>query len=361
MKRKLALFVGIVLGTGLIWMLFSGWSKPGPAEAFSPRSAVSHNEKMPASLPAAALPPYRADAMDPSEAALANADLLSESWMSADGDGEWIRETLVTSVIQPKPLRVVERWFFDGARADWRLRKRELFIADQVIVQATAEASKESLEQALTHEGMTLAQHLGESLYTVQLATADLDAVPQALKRLGQMKKWVLVAEADGVGFGSGVPNDPSFSSQWGLHNTGQSGGTPGADINAIKLWETIATAPDVVVAVLDSGLNFSHPDLQNIAWNNPGEIAGDGIDNDGNGRIDDVLGWDFVNNDNDPTDDHSHGTHVTGILCANRDNGVGVAGVLDEVKILSCKILNASNSGLTSHLIAATIYARQL
>ncbi|MEN3943704.1 S8 family peptidase [Prosthecobacter sp. SYSU 5D2] len=84
-----------------------------------------------------------------------------------------------------------------------------------------------------------------------------------------------------------------------------------------------------------------------------------DGLDNDGNGRVDDVNGWDFVNADNNPLDDHNHGSHVTGIIAANRDNFVGVAGMISGVKILVCKILNESNSGLTSNLIAATTYAR--
>lgn len=95
------------------------------------------------------------------------------------------------------------------------------------------------------------------------------------------------------------------------------------------------------------------------MTWTNPGEIAGDGIDNDGSGRIDDVMGWDFVNSDNNPTDDNGHGSNVSGIITANRNNSTGVAGMISGVRIMVCKILNSSNSGTTSNLIAATTYAR--
>jgi subtilisin family serine protease len=197
-------------------------------------------------------------------------------------------------------------------------------------------------------------------VFTVRLPTADLDAVPAALKFLSSQPGLVESAEPDGVGFGAGTPDDTRFSEQWGLHNTGQSGGTADADVDAPEFWDIIESAPGIVVAVLDSGLNFTHPDLQGIAWVNPGEIADDGIDNDSSGKADDVSGWDFVNNDKDPTDDHGHGSNVTGIIAANRNNGVGVAGMLGGVRILVCKILNSGNTGTTANLLAAVTYARQ-
>ena len=132
------------------------------------------------------------------------------------------------------------------------------------------------------------------------------------------------------------TPNDPSFSSLWGLHNTGQSGGTPDADIDAPEAWAVTRGSSSVIVAVIDTGVDYTHGDLAANIWTNPGEIADDGIDNDGNGFVDDVHGWDFRNDDNDPMDDHSHGTHVSGTIAAVGDNGIGVAGVAWKSK--SCR-----------------------
>ncbi len=101
--------------------------------------------------------------------------------------------------------------------------------------------------------------------------------------------------------------NDTHFNKQWALHNTGQyvkdSYGTADADIDAPEAWDILSGVTNVIVAVIDTGIAYNHPDLAPNIWINPGEIAGDGIDNDGDGRIDDVRGWDFVENDNDPMD----------------------------------------------------------
>ncbi|HLL89308.1 MAG TPA: S8 family serine peptidase, partial [Tepidisphaeraceae bacterium] len=99
--------------------------------------------------------------------------------------------------------------------------------------------------------------------------------------------------------------NDPSLSSQWALNNTGQTGGTPDADINAPEAWDRTTGNGSVVVGVIDSGVDYNHPDLKANVWVNAGEVAGNGADDDGNGYVDDVRGWDFRNNDNDPADDN--------------------------------------------------------
>ncbi len=151
----------------------------------------------------------------------------------------------------------------------------------------------------------------------------------------------------------STVPNDFWFGSQWALQNTGQTvegtAGTVGADISMASAWDLRTTSPDIVVAVLDTGITLNHSDLSSNLWVNPGEVPGDGIDNDGNGRIDDLNGWDFVNNDNDPTDDNTnilHGTHVSGIIGAKGNDGVGIAGITWAVKLMSLKILDSTGSG---------------
>ncbi len=154
------------------------------------------------------------------------------------------------------------------------------------------------------------------------------------------------------------VPNDPRFGEQWALHNTGQTGGTPGADIAAPDAWGIQTGSPSIVVGVIDTGIDYDHEDLAANIWINPGEIAGNGIDDDGNGFIDDVRGWDFVKDDNDPMDDNNHGTHTSGTVGAVGNNGIGVVGVNWTVTLMPLKFLNRQGRGTTADAIAAILYA---
>jgi hypothetical protein len=165
------------------------------------------------------------------------------------------------------------------------------------------------------------------------------------------------------------VPNDPSFTQLWGLSNTGQIvggvAGTADADIDAPEAWNVSTGSPNVTVAVIDTGVDYNHPDLAANIWVNPGEnCAGcrdDGVDNDGNGYVDDWRGWDFINNDNDPFDDNGHGTHVAGTIGAVGDNGTGVAGVNWSVKIMPLKFLDANGSGDAADAVRAVLYATSM
>lgn len=159
----------------------------------------------------------------------------------------------------------------------------------------------------------------------------------------------------------SGAPNDPRFSEQWALQNTGQTGGTPGADINAISAWSMNKGSGSIVVAVIDTGVDYTHPDLAQNIWTNPGEIPNNGIDDDGNGYIDDVHGYDFINNDNDPMDDNGHGTHCAGVIGAVGNNGIGTSGVSQSVKIMPLKFLRKDGNGDTAASLNAVAYARKM
>lgn len=167
--------------------------------------------------------------------------------------------------------------------------------------------------------------------------------------------------EQAGIESVSGAPNDPRFSEQWALQNTGQTGGASGSDINAITAWGMSTGSDSIVVAVIDTGVDYTHPDLAQNIWTNPGEIAGNGIDDDGNGYIDDVHGYDFINNDNDPMDDNGHGTHCAGVIGAVGNNGVGISGVNQKVKIMPLKFLKKDGNGDTAASLNAIAYARKM
>jgi len=142
------------------------------------------------------------------------------------------------------------------------------------------------------------------------------------------------------------TPNDPRFNELWGLHNTGQTGGTADADIDAPEAWGLQTGAPGIIVAVTDTGVDYNHEDLRANMWTNSGETPGDNIDNDGNGYRDDIHGYDFAEDDGDPMDFHNHGTHVAGIIGAVGDNNIGVVGVNHRTQIMALKVFKPLECG---------------
>jgi subtilisin family serine protease len=161
------------------------------------------------------------------------------------------------------------------------------------------------------------------------------------------------------------TPNDPYYDYQWALHNMGQTGGTPDADIDASEGWHYSKGASDVIVAVIDTGIDYNHTDLQGNMWTNAAEAAGSvGVDDDGNGYIDDIYGIDpsgvdGSTPDTDPIGVHSHGTHVGGIIGAVGNNGVGISGVNWVVGLMALKMFDDSGAnGYDSFAIECIEYA---
>lgn len=161
--------------------------------------------------------------------------------------------------------------------------------------------------------------------------------------------------------FHAALQNDPLFPQLWGLENTGQSGGTVDADINAMSMWQRELGSASVVIGIIDTGVDYSHPDLAPNMWRNPSEIAGNGVDDDGNGYVDDVYGINAILNNGNPRDDHMHGSHVAGTIGADGNNAVGVVGVAQNVQMVACKFLDASGSGSTSDAIKCLQYFASL
>ena len=186
----------------------------------------------------------------------------------------------------------------------------------------------------------------------IDTAGKDVHEATSLAARVWSDHPYIRYAEPDRiVRAPARIPNDPRFSELWGMHNTGQQGGVADADIDAPEAWDLFRGSSNVVVAVLDTGVDYTHPDLAANMWVNPGEIPNNGIDDDGNGWIDDVYGIDTYNNDSNPMDDHGHGTHVAGTLGAVGDNGIGVVGVNWNVQIMALKIGGGAGLPLSAQI----------
>lgn len=211
-----------------------------------------------------------------------------------------------------------------------------------------------SLGDGSTHEELNIVPGL-----SIVKLPADLN-VEDAITKLNGTK-GVIYAQPDYIiTIDSTIPNDQNFPQQWALNNTGQTGGTPGADINAIRAWD-IATGSrnQIIVAVIDTGIDYTHPDLAPNMWVNEAELNGQpGVDDDNDGVVDDIYGYNSIDGSGDPMDDFFHGTHCAGIIGAVGNNGLGVSGVCWNVKLMAVKFLDSSGSGLTSNAIKCIQYA---
>ncbi len=196
---------------------------------------------------------------------------------------------------------------------------------------------------------------------TGQLLVRAVDTSAGISERLAATE-WISYVQPNGLIAGDAVPNDPRFSELWGLNNTG-SAGLAGADIDMPEAWDVSTGSSEIVVGVIDEGIDYTHVDLAANIWRNPGEIPGNGIDDDSNGFVDDVHGYDFFNDQGDPyssEDGDSHGTHVAGTIGAVGNNEVGITGINWDVSIMSLKFLGPE-SGTTADLIRAINYATMM
>jgi len=156
---------------------------------------------------------------------------------------------------------------------------------------------------------------------------------------------------------------DPDLAKSWGLENTGQAisdggGGTPGKDIGALPAWAIEAGLNPTLIAVIDSGIDLEHPELKANLWRNPKEIPGNHLDDEGNGFVDDVHGYDFAGGSGNAQDDNNHGTFCAGVIAAEAENGQGSRGVVRRAKLMAVKFLDASGTGTTAAAIEAIRYA---
>lgn len=240
----------------------------------------------------------------------------------------------------------------------WSSTQTNDFSKEKILVKLKSNANASALANILNDVGVMQVetfQYSGISLFKITDKNKTVDEILESLNKYDQLVEY---AEPDYMMQIDSIPNDPRFDELWGLHNTGQSGGTNDADIDASEAWNNLTGDSTFVVGVIDTGIDYNHEDLAANIWVNPNEIAGNGIDDDNNGYIDDVHGINAINDGGDPMDDQGHGTHVSGTIGGVGNNGIGVTGVNWNVKMMGLKFLDKDGSGWSSDAIKALEYA---
>jgi len=268
------------------------------------------------------------------------------------------------------------------------------YVPGEILVKFKVSATKASIRGLHAHT-RSKQKKVFKKLKIHLIKLPEGTGIEEALQ-LYQQDPDVEYAEPNYIVSITATPDDTNYANLWGLHNTGQTGGTADADIDAPEAWDLTTGSTGVVVAVVDTGIAANHPDLSANIWTNSDESAGDangdgfpGImgvddDNDGlidedslgnepgdagytndlsddddeNGYIDDINGWDFLADDNDPTDYNGHGSHVAGTIAAVGNNTTGVTGVMWQAQIMPLRFLGVNGTGTTANAVAAILYA---
>lgn len=252
------------------------------------------------------------------------------------GTANWSAESLGPSTVQSTAASTTSQDVYD-----WIVQFDTASLGNIASVAQTASllvggGAEFQVLEGLGLTGMVLVRSSGESL----------DAVEQWLGSNVNVASF----ERDAFDQIQSVPSDPQYNQLWGM-----------TSIDAPGAWNTTTGSSSVVVAVIDTGVDYNHRDLAANIWTNPGEIAGNGVDDDRNGFVDDIHGYDFANNDGNPMDDNGHGTHVSGTIAAVANNGQGVAGVNWSSSVMALKFLGSDGSGYLSDAIRAVNYATMM
>jgi subtilisin family serine protease len=242
--------------------------------------------------------------------------------------------------------------------------ERPAYVPGEVLVKFKEGASPEqvgSVKSALGLSTLKVFKRIGVH-HLKGLSGVSAEELVQRLRA----EAVVEYAELNHLRYANLTPNDTRYPEMWGLNNTGQTGGTVDADVDAPQAWDLQTGSSALVVADIDSGMDLAHEDLMANLWTNPGEIPFNGVDDDGNGFIDDLHGWDFRDNDNDPSDTSffcgGHGTHTAGTIGAVGNNGVGVTGVNWQIQIMPLRVFGGFFcSGSDADIISAIEYYTDL
>jgi hypothetical protein len=287
-----------------------------------------------------------------------DATVISASERPVRGTDRRERVVLARTELKYPLVRTASLYGADGRQQPVAMKTRAM-VGDHIIVRAADGVSEAAIASLSKKHGGTIRKRLhAKGFYLVAFRNAGTRTVPDALAAFRAADSLVNYAEPDSIGqLHATTPDDPYFVNGhlWGHER-----------IRMPEAWTAHRGSTNTVVAVIDTGIDYDHPDLEQNVWVNPGESGVDGfgtdratngIDDDANGFVDDVRGWDFYNDDNDASDGHSHGTRCAGHIGAVGSNGVGVVGVCWNVGILPLKMWSDSGQATLSDAIEAFAY----
>ena len=279
---------------------------------------------------------------------------------SVGSDGILVRKEVMLTQMKYPLIRREIHFQMDETSGEWVPIEGHAYVADQVMMGLNDGETLESLDPILHQLNAEIIQSFeGGNHFLLRFKSRDVDSVDEAISTL-KLYSFVDYAEPNYLRVSTYIPNDSRFGELWALDNQGGYGGRLDADIDAPEAWGITFGERSVIVAVTDTGIDNSHPDLQESIYRNSVEVL-NGLDDDHNGYVDDVAGWNFSaeDNGNNNTQDYSasHGTHVSGIIAAKGDNNQGVIGVAPGVSLLPVKVLD-ENGGFLSDFINGIDYS---
>lgn len=337
---------GRYLGTG---------SVPGMTPPEPPGPAHHHLISAPDFFPMRALHLCAITLATPAVLALADGRLGQDSLPSRALDAQIEQGRRAADVVAPTRFELEHQFETATSEQDIELCGTTPYVINHVIVQLGQETELELARVLLEAPGLRVEACIFDSLGMYLIEITDATRVPDAIRRLGAHEFVQYAAPDHLVKSRATSPNDSLYGQQWNMNNTGQTGGNNDDDIDAPQAWDRGTGSTEYAIAIVDGGMNINHQDLQPNRWVNTGEIANNGVDDDGNGYTDDRFGWDVYGNDGSIPNDQ-HGSHVAGISGARGNNNVGVAGVNWQVTLIP-----VAASGGTSTAVAGYNYVTQL